>query len=302
MNAPAIENLLAMEYMFGKIRDSDDTMVKHYNTVTENKGDIGKTWNADKVYNDMAILLKNRGSNINRGAGTPLANLRLTTFVPLSIAGQDNVLMMGDVKIDLDAAQMKNVSHVMADFIKEKALLQNKDIDDVALQDIGGDIYENLYMGNAQTINEFKNYLYDKDSNIKKLYDEGPKKDETEKKTTDETTTTEGIDTPTKFKISTTKDGSAAVEVDGEAFKIKDNLEYLKTIPNADLQKAISDAIKFETGMEKAPIVGTPKKYLDQKGKRGVKKINPEWQKLQDMNKAIVASNVKPVIPKRKIR
>ena len=299
---PAIENLLAMEYMFNKIRDSNDTMVKHYNTVTENKGDIGKTWNADKVYNDMAILLKNRGSNINRGAGTPLANLRLTTFVPLSIAGQDNVLMMGDVKIDLDAAQMKNVSHVMADFIKEKALLQNKDIDDVALQDIGGDIYENLYMGNAQTINEFKNYLYDKDSNIKKLYDEGPKKDETEKKTTDETTTTEGIDTPTKFKISTTKDGSAAVEVDGEAFKIKDNLEYLKTIPNADLQKAISDAIKFETGMEKAPIVGTPKKYLDQKGKRGVKKINPEWQKLQDMNKAIVASNVKPVIPKRKIR
>ena len=117
MNAPAIENLLAMEYMFNKIKDSDDTMTLHYNTVTKNKGDIGKTWNSDKVYDDMAVLLKDRGSNINRGAGTPLANLRLTTFVPLSIASQDNVLMMGDVKIDLNSTLMKNVSHVMADFI-----------------------------------------------------------------------------------------------------------------------------------------------------------------------------------------
>ena len=38
------------------------------------------------------------------------------------------------------------------------------------------------------------------------------------------------------------------------------------------------------------------------RGKNRRKVINPEWQKLQDMNKAIVASNVKPVIPKRKIR
>ena len=77
MEAPAIENLLAMEYMFNQIKDSDDTMTLHYNTVTSNKGDIGKTWNADTVYDDMAVLLKDRGSNINRGAGTPLANLRL---------------------------------------------------------------------------------------------------------------------------------------------------------------------------------------------------------------------------------
>jgi len=261
MNAPAIENLLAMEYMFNKIKDSDDTMTLHYNTVTKNKGDIGKTWNSDKVYDDMAVLLKDRGSNINRGAGTPLENLRLTTFVPLSIASQDNVLMMGDVKIDLNSTQMKNVSHVMADFIKEKALLQNKDIDDVNLQNIGATIYEDLYRGNAQTLNEFKNYLYDKDSDIKKLYDEGPKKDEAEKKTTDDTTTTEGVDTPPKFKISTTKDGSAGVEINGKVYKIKDNLEYLKSLDNADLQKAISEATKFGMNVNKmAPLVGIPKK------------------------------------------
>ena len=155
-------------------------------------------------------------------------------------------------------------------------------------------------------LNSFNEYMLDNNKDLKASYEKKLKEEDTEKKTTDETstavTTTEGVDTPPKFKISTTKDGSAGVEINGKVYKIKDNIEYLKSIEDADLQKSISEAIKFETDMEKAPIVGTPKKYLDQKGKRGVKKINPEWQKLQDMNKAIVASNVKPVIPKRKIR
>ena len=61
--------------------------------------------------------------------------------------------------------------------------------------------------------------------------------------------------------------------------------------------------------MKKAPIAGVPEKYLKDengkyitRGKNRRKVITPEWQKLQDMNKAIVESNVKPKIPKRKIR
>jgi hypothetical protein len=163
-------------------------------------------------------------------------------------------------------------------------------------------------MGEADTINQFKNYLVNNDEEIKTFYETNKDKkvESTDEATkTTETTTTEtieGVETPPKFKISTTKDGSAGVEINGKVYKIKDNIEYLKSIEDADLQKSISEAIKFETGMEKAPIVGTPSKYLKEPGKRGVKKINPEWQKLQDMNKAIVAANVKPVIPKRKIR
>ena len=303
MNAPAIENLLAMEYMFNKIKDSDDTMTLHYNTVTSNKGDIGKTWNSDKVYDDMAVLLKDRGSNINRGAGTPLENLRLTTFVPLSIASQDNVLMMGDVKIDLNSTQMKNVSHVMADFIKEKALLQNKDIDDVNLQNIGATIYEDLYRGNAQTLNEFKNYLYDKDSDIKKLYDEGPKKDETAK-TTDETktdvTTSESKVAPdTKFTLGLNKDNQNSIVVpeDGAIKGMKkgdkiplteSNIKKLKALNSPEINSLISEGIKFGLDVDTmAPSIGTPSKYLTTTGKRGVKQINPQWQKLQDLQKSL---------------
>ena len=317
MNGPAIENLLAMETMFTDIKNSKDTMLKHYNEVDSNKGNIGKHFNADNVYKEMSSLLKDRGSNINRGAGNPLKNLRLTTFVPISIANQDNILMMGEVAVDLsDAKQMKSVANHMSDFIKEEALLANKDIDDVELQDIGARIYKNLYHGDANTVVKFKNYLYNNDEKIKKAFDDGPKKkDETAKTTEGETTNVETTSdgkvaaSETKFKISTTKDGSAAVIVDGEAFKIKDNLEYLKSIDDADLQKSISEALKFENDMKKAPIAGVPEKYLKDengkyitRGKNRRKVINPEWQKLQDMNKAIVESNVKPKIPKRKIR
>ena len=191
----------------------------------------------------------------------------------------------------------------MADFIVDEA---NK-IDDKTQdgQAKVATIYSELFMGEADTVNQFKNYLVKNDSEIKTFYETNKDKkvESTDGATkTTETTTTEGVETLPKFKISITKNGAAGVEINGKIYNIKDNLEYLKTIDDADLQKEISEAIKFETGMEKAPIVGTPSKYLKEPGKRGVKKINPEWQKLQDMNKNIVTANVNPRIPKRKIR
>ena len=57
MNPPATENLLAMQYMFNEVKNSNDTMTLHYNTVTKNKGDVSKTWNTDTVYNKMTNIL-----------------------------------------------------------------------------------------------------------------------------------------------------------------------------------------------------------------------------------------------------
>ena len=264
MNGPAIENLLAMETMFTDIKNSKDTMLKHYNEVDSNKGNIGKHFNADNVYKEMSSLLKDRGSNINRGAGNPLKNLRLTTFVPISIANQDNILMMGEVAVDLsDAKQMKSVANHMSDFIKAEALLANKDIDDVELQDIGARIYKNLYHGDANTVVKFKNYLYNNDENIKKAFDDGPKKkDETAKTTEGETTnvetTSDGkVAAPeTKFTLGLNKDkiNSIVVPADGaipgmkKGDKIplnKDNIEKLKAFNNEEINSLISEGIKF---------------------------------------------------------
>ena len=307
-NANSMANIGFMKHMFNQVKDSKTVGVVGAITGPDNFEEVGTVLNTDKVLSEMtSILDQNRSGNIKEdikiGWG---GDIRLTTFVPLNVAdAQGNLIIKGTTVGGLNEAQMGTINGLLNDFIIAQVKLNPRKDIDAEGKAVG--VYRKLYKNqDAAMLNSFNEYMLDNNKDLKASYEKKLKEEDTEKKTTDETstevTTTEGVDTPPKFKISTTKDGSAAVEVDGEAFKIKDNLDYLKSIPDEDLQKAISEAIKFETDMEKAPIVGTPKKYLDQKGKRGVKKINPEWQKLQDMNKAIVASNVKPVIPKRKIR
>jgi len=307
-NANSMANIGFMKHMFNQVKDSKTVGVVGAITGPDNFEQVGSVLNTDKVLSEMtSILDQNRSGNIKEdikiGWG---GDIRLTTFVPLNVAdAQGNLIIKGTTVGGLNEAQMGTINGLLNDFIIAQVKLNPRKDIDAEGKAVG--VYRKLYKNqDAAMLNSFNEYMLDNNKDLKASYEKKLKEEDTEKKTTDETstevTTTEGVDTPPKFKISTTKDGSAAVEVDGEAFKIKDNLDYLKSIPDEDLQKAISEAIKFETDMEKAPIVGTPKKYLDQKGKRGVKKINPEWQKLQDMNKAIVASNVKPVIPKRKIR
>ena len=307
-NANSSAQIDFMKTMFNQVKDSKTVGVVGAITGPDNFEQVGSVLNTDKVLSEMtSILDQNRSGNIKEdikiGWG---GDIRLTTFVPLNVAdAQGNLIIKGTTVGGLNEAQMGTINGLLNDFIIAQVKLNPRKDIDAEGKAVG--VYRKLYKNqDAAMLNSFNEYMLDNNKDLKASYEKKLKEEDTEKKTTDETstevTTTEGVDTPPKFKISTTKDGSAAVEVDGEAFKIKDNLDYLKSIPDEDLQKAISEAIKFETDMEKAPIVGTPKKYLDQKGKRGVKKINPEWQKLQDMNKAIVASNVKPVIPKRKIR
>jgi len=307
-NGNSITNLLAMEKMYTDIRDSKDAAT-HYNTISKNSTSIGKNFNNDTVFKELSntITRDGRVTNIDGRIwdSDGKNKYNLTTIVPLSIVGTNDKLALGtagnfDIKNKED---MKKVSKLMADFIVDEA---NK-IDDKTLdgQAKVATIYSELFMGEADTINQFKNYLVNNDADIKTFYETNKDKkvESTDGATkTTETTTTEEVETLPKFKISTTKDGSAGVEINGKVYNIKDNIEYLKSIEDADLQKSISEAIKFETGMEKAPIVGTPSKYLKEPGKRGVKKINPEWQKLQDMNKNIVTANVNPSRPKRKIR
>ena len=307
-NANSMANIGFMKHMFNQVKDSKTVGVVGAITGPDNFEQVGSVLNTDKVLSEMtSILDQNRSGNIKEdikiGWG---GDIRLTTFVPLNVAdAQGNLIIKGTTVGGLNEAQMGTINGLLNDFIIAQVKLNPRKDIDAEGKAVG--VYRKLYKNqDAAMLNSFNEYMLDNNKDLKASYEKKLKEEDTEKKTTDETstevTTTEGVDTPPKFKIRTTKDGSAAVEVDGEAFKIKYNLDYLKSIPDEDLQKAISEAIKFETDMEKAPIVGTPKKYLDQKGKRGVKKINPEWQKLQDMNKAIVASNVKPVIPKRKIR
>ena len=168
MNPPSIENLLAMEYMFNEVKNSDDTMTLHYNTVTKNLGDVSKTWNADTVYNKMSTILDGRGGNISEKGFDLRTDIRLTTFVPLSLVNQNNEMVFanGNSINFNDKSNMKALSNTMNEYIVEKANLmysQNKDVDE---QNQAGRVYERLYRGDATTMSEFLKYATEKNPEL----------------------------------------------------------------------------------------------------------------------------------------
>jgi len=171
MNQNAISNLNAMEYMFNSIKNNNDTMVNHYYTVTKLHGNIGKTWNSSTIYNQMKTVLDGRGGNIQEGFAEVSFNpaklvgwgdeVRLTTFVPLSLVNQNNefaFLGNNNEVIKIDKEQMKKLSASMNNYIAEKASAMAKNNKDVSLQSLSETVYERLYKGDKNTIAEFLMY------------------------------------------------------------------------------------------------------------------------------------------------
>lgn len=160
MNPPATENLLAMQYMFNEVKNSNDTMTLHYNTVTKNKGDVSKTWNTDTVYNKMTNILDGRGGNISEKGLDFRTDIRLTTFVPLSLVNQNNKMEFANGQsLDFsDKSKMKSLSNTMNDYILEKANLMYENDKNVDEQNQAGRVYQRLYKGDENTMKEFLTY------------------------------------------------------------------------------------------------------------------------------------------------
>ena len=266
-NANSMANIGFMKHMFNQVKDSKTVGVVGAITGPDNFEQVGSVLNTDKVLSEMtSILDQNRSGNIKEdikiGWG---GDIRLTTFVPLNVAdAQGNLIIKGTTVGGLNEAQMGTINGLLNDFIIAQVKLNPRKDIDAEGKAVG--VYRKLYKNqDAAMLNSFNEYMLDNNKDLKASYEKKLKEEDTEKKTTDETstevTTTEGVDTPPKFKISTTKDGSAGVEINGKVYKIKDNLEYLKSLDNADLQKAISEATKFGMNVNKmAPLVGIPKK------------------------------------------
>ena len=176
MNPPAQQNLLAMQFMFDKVKNSKDTMTLHYNKVTKNTGDISKTWNTNTVFNKMSDLLDGRGGNIQQKGFNGITDYRLTTFIPLSLVDQNNEMTIGDKVINFkDKAKMKQLNNVMNDYIIKKTdalYSQDKKVDE---QSHASRVYSRLYKGDTNTMNEFLQYAAGKDANLFKNINENLK-------------------------------------------------------------------------------------------------------------------------------
>jgi hypothetical protein len=271
MNPPATENLLAMQYMFNEVKNSNDTMTLHYNTVTKNKGDVSKTWNTDTVYNKMTNILDGRGGNISEKGLDFRTDIRLTTFVPLSLVNQNNKMEFANGQsIDFsDKAKMKTLSNTMNEYILEKANLMYKNNKDVDEQNQAGRVYQRLYTGDENTMKEFLNYAAEKNPDLfKNLTSElktTDNKDTTTDTTTDKTIQDNKIPekkSTMKFKV-VTQDGKSGITANGK-FRSWEELE------NANLISKLDDVTKASTSksnkstiplfnQETKPDIVTPK-------------------------------------------
>ena len=267
MNQPAIANLNAMEYMFNSIKNNNDTMLNHYYTVTQLHGDIGKTWNSDTIYNQMKNVLDGRGVNIDQCNNNPFkSNIRLTTFVPLSLVNQNNEMIFGDGTVKtFDKEQMNNLSNTMNLYIANKANAMRKNNKDKDVQSLAETVYERLYTGDVNTINELVKFAIDnnlKGFEIPVKTEEAPKGDTTSTSTTiqdnkpkDTTTTSKNIITSKGIKS-----GDNGKLLTWEKIEEENQVGQLNTD-----EKAAYDKWKKSQSKQKIPFLnedGSPKVFM----------------------------------------
>jgi len=243
MNPPATENLLAMQHMFNEIKNSNDTMTLHYNTVTKNKGDVSKTWNTDTVYNKMSNILDGRGGNISEKGLDFRTDIRLTTFVPLSLVNQNNKMeFSGGQSIDFsDKSKMKTLSNTMNEYILEKANLMYKNDKNVDEQNQAGRVYQRLYTGDENTMKEFLTYAAEKNPDLFKNLTTELKTTDNKDITTDTTIQDNKVPekkSTMKFKV-VTQNGKNGITANGK-FRSWEELE------NANLISKLDDVTKLE--------------------------------------------------------
>ena len=305
-NANSMTQVEFMNDMFTQLKNSKTTTVIGAITGPDNFEQIGTVLNTEEILSEMtSILDQGRSGNIKHDPWGRKGNVRLTTFVPLNVADAQGNLIVNGIKVGgLNEAQMKKVNGYLNDFIlKQTELRKDKDID---AQGVAVGIYRKIFANkDANMLNSFNAYLLDKDKDLKASYEKAlaaskEETDTTTEKTTTETTTTEGIDEPkANFTLGLNKDNQNSIVVpeDGavpgwkKGDKIpltKSNIKQLKTLNNSEINSLISEGIKFGLDVDTmAPSIGTPSKYLTTPGKRGVKQINPQWQKLQDLQKSL---------------
>jgi len=238
-NGNSITNLLAMETMFTTIRDNKDA-VTAYN-VNKQPTSIAKNFNNDTVFNEMSnVINQGRVTNIDGRISSDGKNkYSLTTFVPLSVVGEQGGISLGDAGIlTVDKNKMQNISKVMADFIVAKAdAIDNTNMDS---QSKVSSVYSELFEGNAQTVNEFKNYLLTKDADIKSFYDGNVAK------TKD--TTTESIEQNKTIIDNKPKEIKTNVNLlpDGSGFVRGDEKFTWKNIKNSKQENKLTAEEKIE--------------------------------------------------------
>ena len=267
-------------------------------------GNIGANFNATELHNITQNLLRTRGVNMDEtGWFDGKKDMKVIAMVPVNILDTSNKIDFGDGAVEVDSQKVRDKYEEFLRLITKEDAFQSKlvsqlndDTDKVMA------VQQDLEDNGAYT-DTFKTWLKDQDIYLK----EEVKVTDDKGKVTETTKVEEGIEVPKgtkKYPVQRMTNGDIGVVINGTLFSIKENLENFKNkskyVDDKELQSVISEATKFGYNTEKMAPHG-PQKYLDQKGTRGTKKINPAWKKLQDLEKSL--TSVKPKkITKTKVR
>tara|TARA_B100001964_G_scaffold103498_1_gene115699 strand:+ start:102 stop:1925 length:1824 start_codon:yes stop_codon:yes gene_type:complete len=285
-------------HVLNSIKDSD------IYAKDESIGNIGAYFNPTIVHNRTQYLIRTRASNMDETEWFDgKKDMKVIAMVPVNILDISNKINFGDGAVEVDSQKVRDRYEEFLRLIAKEDKFQSKlvkqldnDVDKVIA------IQQDLEDDGPYT-DTFKTWLKDQDIYLK----EEVKVTDDKGKVTETTTVEEDIEVPKgtkKYPVQRMKNGDIGVVINGILFSIKENLENFKNkskyVDDKELQSVISEATKFGYNTEKMAPRG-PQKYLDQKGPRGTKKINPAWQKLQDLEKSL--TSVKPKkITKKKLR
>ena len=244
-------NLLAIEKIFEAAKNSKNDASYIYNNVSKLPTEIEKHWSPTVVWSETSKAINNgrattKKDNIS-SKGTD--KYILTTIVPVSVVGLDGSLKLGDSNYDVnDKTKMKNISKHMSEFIhSEASKIDNKFLDS---QGKVNKIYTALIDGDETVVNDFKNYLYANDNEVKKFYDENKTTSEGETKTTsvDKTVAPDKVANEQKIKkdIADNKIRTVVVTIEGEK----------KEVPLTDKNKEILDANKIDYSVKEDKTTG----------------------------------------------
>ena len=223
----------------------------------------------------MTNILDGRGGNISEKGLDFRTDIRLTTFVPLSLVNQNNKMEFANGQsIDFsDKSKMKSLSNTMNDYILEKANLMYENDKNVDEQNQAGRVYQRLYKGDENTMKEFLTYAAKENPDLFKNMTSELKP--TDNKVTTTETTIQDNKIPEKkstmkFKV-VTKDGKSGITANGK-FRSWEELE------NANLISKLDDVTKLEydkwkSSKESSQVKGTTFEDIQASTDANTKKI-----------------------------
>jgi hypothetical protein len=251
-NANSIAQINFIKSQFNILKNQKTDKII-FSQVGENYQRIGDLVNTDTNYDELLTILNDgRNGNIIEDVKTGLGgDIRLTTFVPLSVADNVGNLTINGVTIgSLDKSQLKNLNTEMNNWLLSK-------VEGVKLgkgqthQGLLERNYASLYNGNTSSLNDFGKYLLENNASYKKAYDAANVTEgvaETKTTSVDKTVAPDTVANEEQIKkdIADNKIRTVIVTIDGEK----------KEVPLTDKNKEILNANKIDYSVKEDKTTG----------------------------------------------